>query len=82
MLQVFLFRFVFSDVQRTQGTVAPDSNVHLRFYFLSEPNFVSQASENESDLDKVSDKDFLKNLPGNLKKEYQDIMNHAGIITK
>jgi len=63
---------------RTQGTVAPDSNVHLRFYFLSEPVYPDpKVSEKETDLEKVSDKEFLRNVPGYLRKLYQDTLTQA-----
>jgi len=61
---------------RTGGPVAPDSDVHLRFYFLSEPTYSSGSTdEKEADLDKVADKDFLKNITPEKKKFYQEIMN-------
>ena len=62
---------------RTGGPVAPDSDIHLRFYFLSDPLYVSNSvDEKEADLDKVSDKDFLKNIAPDKKKcKYMTIRN-------
>lgn len=39
---------------------------------------VPQPSENESDLSKVSDREFLKSLPNQLRTLYQEIMTQAG----
>eukprot|EP01117_Protostelium_nocturnum_P004653 TRINITY_DN1685_c0_g1_i1.p1 TRINITY_DN1685_c0_g1~~TRINITY_DN1685_c0_g1_i1.p1 ORF type:complete len:1027 (+),score=415.86 TRINITY_DN1685_c0_g1_i1:160-3240(+) len=63
---------------RTRGTVAPSSDIHLRFYMLTETKFKSKnVSENETDLSLISDIDWLATSSQTTQKWYSDIIKEA-----
>lgn len=63
---------------RTTGNVSDESNIRLRMYFLSAPNFVNpKAGEQSTDLSQISSQDFINNtLPQTLER-YQRLIRHA-----
>ncbi len=73
-------RFPFHRLQsyRTTGTTSKDSDLRLRIYFLSPPNFSNpDAPESETDLQKVASRDFLINTLPQTAERYQALLNKS-----
>lgn len=61
---------------RSQGQIT-GSKQQLRCYFLYKCVFGSAPNENETDIDKISDKLFLQKITPNTKTIYQSIVSNA-----
>eukprot|EP00002_Diphylleia_rotans_P022358 TRINITY_DN437_c0_g1_i1.p1 TRINITY_DN437_c0_g1~~TRINITY_DN437_c0_g1_i1.p1 ORF type:complete len:1033 (+),score=245.25 TRINITY_DN437_c0_g1_i1:56-3154(+) len=66
-------------VYRTDGPVAPSSNMHLRFYFLQAPNYPANYSTDpkETDLVKISDTVFFEQASELTKTLFTSVLKEA-----
>lgn len=68
-------------VFRSTGSILEDIDIQLRFYLLHKPTFPDVSGikdlENETDINKIADLDFLKRSSDNTKLIYQDLISKA-----
>ncbi|EDQ91898.1 uncharacterized protein MONBRDRAFT_17767 [Monosiga brevicollis MX1] len=63
---------------RSKRPVDPKSKVHLRLYFLQAPVFeTTDVDENERDIRKLADTNFLKQCDADSLERYQEVMNQV-----
>lgn len=63
---------------RTTGSSSDDTNIRLRVYFLSPPNFVNlKVGEQDTDLKQISSQDFLSSTLSQTIERYQHLVKQA-----